>query len=401
MAMKYFHRVLICGMTQCVSSDSEVLTPEGWKDLDYIIENKGVRIAVFNISDEDITFEIPSKWNFDDIDDYMIRIHSDDTDQLVTKNHRVLSYDGVSYDVCMANEISSGITVPVIDDSYPDGIYPSPCNVENIKYKGIVFCPTVSTGNFLCRRKGKVFITGNSGKTTFLKKAIMPYLLRWVAYDPDSHFVDIPGVTVVESFEEFEDNFPSKPNIVFVPTDDMMKSFDKRVAEFNAVCLKICDEGAHMTFIIDEIANVTMKNNRASIPEELQVMIKRREMPLDKNRKTGGRIGVFVTTQRPKDAAVDLITQCKHVIAFRLTLKDIKYVEESYDVELRDIISSLKPFQAVHYEDGSTELTFERLSRKQVHSLGKKPSRDDEDIEDIFGLIDRRFKGLNGLKKRS
>ena len=35
--------------------------------------------------------------------------------------------------------------------------------VTPIKYTGLIFCPTVSTGAFVARRNGKVFITGNSG----------------------------------------------------------------------------------------------------------------------------------------------------------------------------------------------------------------------------------------------
>lgn len=35
--------------------------------------------------------------------------------------------------------------------------------ITPIKYTGMIFCPTVSTGAFVARRNGKVFITGNSG----------------------------------------------------------------------------------------------------------------------------------------------------------------------------------------------------------------------------------------------
>ena len=46
--------------------------------------------------------------------------------------------------------------------------------IEAIEYTGIIFCPTVSTGAFLARRNGKVFITGNSGfpKSLAIGKAI-------------------------------------------------------------------------------------------------------------------------------------------------------------------------------------------------------------------------------------
>ena len=46
--------------------------------------------------------------------------------------------------------------------------------VEEIKYTGYFSCPTVSTGAFIARRNGKVFITGNSGfpKSHNISKAI-------------------------------------------------------------------------------------------------------------------------------------------------------------------------------------------------------------------------------------
>jgi DNA modification methylase len=42
------------------------------------------------------------------------------------------------------------------------------------EYEGIVYCPTVSTGCFVARRRGKIFITGNSGfpKAQNLSKAV-------------------------------------------------------------------------------------------------------------------------------------------------------------------------------------------------------------------------------------
>jgi site-specific DNA-methyltransferase (adenine-specific) len=46
--------------------------------------------------------------------------------------------------------------------------------ITPIEYSGIIFCPTVSTGAFVARRKGKSFVTGNSGfpKSHNISKAI-------------------------------------------------------------------------------------------------------------------------------------------------------------------------------------------------------------------------------------
>jgi site-specific DNA-methyltransferase (adenine-specific) len=46
--------------------------------------------------------------------------------------------------------------------------------ITQIEYTGVIFCPTVSTGAFVARRNGKMFITGNSGfpKSLDVSKAI-------------------------------------------------------------------------------------------------------------------------------------------------------------------------------------------------------------------------------------
>lgn len=46
--------------------------------------------------------------------------------------------------------------------------------VTAVRYTGVIFCPTVSTGAFVARRAGKVFLTGNSGfpKSLDVSKAI-------------------------------------------------------------------------------------------------------------------------------------------------------------------------------------------------------------------------------------
>lgn len=46
--------------------------------------------------------------------------------------------------------------------------------ITPIEYSGVIFCPTVSTGCFVARRNGKIFITGNSGfpKSHNIGKAI-------------------------------------------------------------------------------------------------------------------------------------------------------------------------------------------------------------------------------------
>jgi len=48
--------------------------------------------------------------------------------------------------------------------------------VNKIPYKGVVWCPTVSTGAFIARRKNKVFITGNSNMVNMFTSFSCKYL---------------------------------------------------------------------------------------------------------------------------------------------------------------------------------------------------------------------------------
>ena len=77
--------------------------------------------------------------------------------------------------------------------------------VTKEEYTGVVFCPTVSTGCFVARRNGKVFITGNSGfpKSMDISKSIESKLTNGSANTQS--FKDLKG-TKVESGDWGIDN---------------------------------------------------------------------------------------------------------------------------------------------------------------------------------------------------
>lgn len=401
--MTYYHRVLICGMTQCLSSDTEVLTKSGWKPFGIKDE-----ILIYDLKNKKFKWEIPEMWNVYNGNHECYHITSKDDgimDQIVTSNHRVAYHDGKEIVVDVIFKIIDKgikeIDIPIFDD---DGnIDMVRCKIsDKFLYNGIVFCPTVSTGFFVAKRLGKAFITGNSGKTTFLKEGIVPYLPRWVAYDPDLHFGNIKGVKICRTYEDFEKKFPFENKIAFQPDDDVMGNFDRRVAEFEQVCERINHLGVKMTFIIDEIAHVTLRRDRAIIPPELQKMIKRR-MKEPSPERPQGRIGVYLTTQRPKDAAVDFLTQCQHIIAFKLLPRDVKYVREAFPVgvDIDDIINyKLNKYQAIHYEVDTQEMYYEELDEKQSRNLMKNVKKvDDDSIDDFLDLMSKKDAfGLSGRR---
>jgi len=212
----------------CLSEDTEVLTPEGWESYD-IARTK--RIMSYDPEADIYQWEKPLRWSEYRVEsDFAFHIESDTTDQIVSYNHRCLvERDGMlvfvaaeecagvervptlSSDFCGiplcdgASFVSGGIfgaaTLTVRDcasyqprcDGQSDresrvvrlecgpqaararaSYYTTVATVTPIQYTGLMFCPTVSTGAFVARRNGQVFLTGNSGfpKSHSISKAI-------------------------------------------------------------------------------------------------------------------------------------------------------------------------------------------------------------------------------------
>ncbi|KKL96522.1 hypothetical protein LCGC14_1843610, partial [marine sediment metagenome] len=79
----------------CLSADTEVLTQDGWKDWEHLRKsNNCARIAVYDTEKGNYWYESPSAWNSYTIRENMFRIESEDTEQLVTHNHRVYTSRG-------------------------------------------------------------------------------------------------------------------------------------------------------------------------------------------------------------------------------------------------------------------------------------------------------------------
>lgn len=74
----------------CLSEDTEVLTNNGWLRYDRIQKHEDLSILTYNIDTDEYRFEIPEKWNEYTIKDTCYRIQSNHTDQIVSRNHRVL-----------------------------------------------------------------------------------------------------------------------------------------------------------------------------------------------------------------------------------------------------------------------------------------------------------------------
>lgn len=175
----------------CVDKDTEFLTPKGWKKISQYKEgdevaqyNKGVR--EFVTPNEYI--KLPC--------DYLVRIHSETLDQVVCENHRIAYYDGAELKTCPlytcsqgkfqlnAYKLSGGVETAYTttkDEPFVSNqvYYDSTTKVsvfrteDNFKY-----CFSVPSSMLILRRNGKVFITGNCGKTSIINEMIYYWLFH-------------------------------------------------------------------------------------------------------------------------------------------------------------------------------------------------------------------------------
>lgn len=154
----------------CLSEDTEVLTKEGW-----VLHSEaiGKDIQIFDIVTKECKWETPSQWYTYEVEnDVAYSLRSEDTDQIVSRGHRCLTFSGDSLSFTTAEELRKREVVPVFDEH--GAFHKSKVTVSEVEYSGVFWCPSVSTGAFVARRNGKVFITGNSGfpKSLNIAKAI-------------------------------------------------------------------------------------------------------------------------------------------------------------------------------------------------------------------------------------
>ena len=175
----------------CVDKDTEFLTPKGWKKISQYKEgdevaqyNKGV--CEFVTPNEYI--KLPC--------DYLVRIHSETLDQVVCENHRIAYYDGAELKTCPlytnrdgkfelnAHRLTGGVETVYRDDKDEPFIskkvyYDNTTKVSVFKTEdNFKYCFSVPSSMLILRRNGKIFITGNCGKTSIINEMIYYWLFH-------------------------------------------------------------------------------------------------------------------------------------------------------------------------------------------------------------------------------
>jgi AAA+ ATPase superfamily predicted ATPase len=197
----------------------------------------------------------------------------------------------------------------------------------------------------------RVVITGRTqtGKTSFIRCALLGELNAYIIYDPDMQFNGYGQV--VENVKAFVAAIKGGARqIVFQPRDILMGYPDARIEEFEMLC-KIIDRLRNVTFIVDEVSHITRPENRraAFVPPTFRMLIVRRM-------KSPYRIGIIITTQRMKDADVDFISQAQHTYTFAQNATDAKYIAEKLGMPIKELIESLPPHEYLRYDHITREI---------------------------------------------
>lgn len=153
----------------CVDSETEYLTPTGWRK---ISGYEFGLVAQYEPSDGSMTFVEPTTYVKLPCDT-MVRVLGPGVDQLLSPEHRVLLYtlEGFWHYTCKASSLTmarkgTNHMLPVGMDG--SGRVPlSACEVFTYPATdGFKYCFSVPSTFLVLRRNGCIFVTGNSGKTS-------------------------------------------------------------------------------------------------------------------------------------------------------------------------------------------------------------------------------------------
>ena len=227
----------------CLTGDHEVLTDNGWVRLD---EWTGGRIACWNAASEGVSFQIAEAVCFD-YDGPMYNYMDIRISQCSTPDHkmRVQRKYGSEWVDMTVKEMSVIMPIIPLPGRKKHKIKVKP---EIVPYKGKVYCAVTSTGYFLVRREGRVWITGNSGKSIQLQNL------------PQNHISDLAEArTLVKAgsfeavsmlYDDVPDTLSQLIRTAFVPRT----GYKFVVADFSAIEARVLAYLAKEQWVLDTFA---------------------------------------------------------------------------------------------------------------------------------------------------
>lgn len=227
----------------CLTGDHEVLTDNGWVRLD---EWTGGRIACWNAASEGVSFQRAEAVCFD-YDGPMYNYMDIRISQCSTPDHkmRIQRKYGSEWVDMTVKEMSVIMPIIPLPGRKKHRIKVKP---EIVPYKGKVYCAVTSTGYFLVRREGRVWITGNSGKSIQLQNL------------PQNHISDLAEARALVKAGSFEvvsmlyddvpDTLSQLIRTAFVPRT----GYKFVVADFSAIEARVLAYLAKEQWVLDTFA---------------------------------------------------------------------------------------------------------------------------------------------------
>lgn len=99
----------------CLTPDTEILTENGFIYIDQLQKEKKHRIFTYDINTDSYALETPSKWSVYENTDSVYSIKSDNTDQLVSRNHRCLIERDGALLFEFAENLENAVYVPILE----------------------------------------------------------------------------------------------------------------------------------------------------------------------------------------------------------------------------------------------------------------------------------------------
>ncbi len=164
---------------QCMSEDTEILTPEGWTSYDEL--KKEDIIKTFNV-EEGIIEDKPIKKLFKrHYQGKMYNLKNNFSDQLISPKHRVINKTSDGYSLDPIENFTEKVIVPISkkeDISNFSDFEDCEVLIKKVDYSGIIWCPNTDNETVIARRNGKVFITGNTPFTNITMDLKVPDFMK-------------------------------------------------------------------------------------------------------------------------------------------------------------------------------------------------------------------------------
>lgn len=161
--------------TRCYDQETEFLTLRGWKSGEEVEDSDW--LAVFDLNSSTVRWgQQIAPFHRELYSGPVLSCSSDAVDLVVTPNHTMWAFDGSSWNVISAAEMSreqmSMFAFDVsVEDRNPFSWLPNgrfrlvslaPSDWKWLIYDGKIYCPSVETGFVVVRRKGKTVVSGNT-----------------------------------------------------------------------------------------------------------------------------------------------------------------------------------------------------------------------------------------------